>query len=102
VPRIPFPIEYPTMDPKSPVAALWSILLPYIKPVMHTIATRTINAFGGFVMFILGTLVVLAGQGMVPTVHKGSRILRSRSVTGHCTRILQCRTVCMFLFHKLQ
>ena len=52
VPRIPFPIEYPTMDPRSPVAALWSILLVDIKTVIHIIATRTINAFGGLVMFI--------------------------------------------------
>ena len=51
VPRIPFPMEYPTMDPKSPVAALWSILLVDIKTVMQIMATRTINAFGGLVMF---------------------------------------------------
>jgi len=89
------------MDPKSPVAALWSILLVDIKTVMQIMATRTINAFGGFVMFMLETLVVLAGQGKVPTVHKGSRILRSRSVTGHRTQTLQSRTVCNLLFRKL-
>ena len=38
----------------SPVAALWSILLVDIKTVMQIIATKTINAFGGFVMFTLG------------------------------------------------
>jgi len=42
------------MDPRSPVAALWSILLVDIKTVMQIIATKTINAFGGFVMFTLG------------------------------------------------
>ena len=83
------------------MAALWSILLVDIKTVMQIMATRTINAFGGFVMFILGTLVVLAGQGMALTVHKGSRILRSRSVTGHRTRTLQCRTGSNLLFRKL-
>lgn len=34
------------------MAALWSILLVDIKTVIHIIATRTINAFGGLVMFI--------------------------------------------------
>ena len=101
VPRIPFPIEYPTMDPRSPVAALWSILLVDIKTVMQIMATRTINAFGGLVMFILGTLVVLAGQDKAPTVHKGCRIHRNRQVMGHHTRTLQSRTVCNLLFRKL-
>ena len=36
------------------MAALWSILLVDIKTVMQIIATKTINAFGGFVMFTLG------------------------------------------------
>jgi len=89
------------MDPKSPVAALWSILFVDIKTVMQIMATRTINAFGGFVMFILGTLVVRAGQGKALTVHKGSRTHRNRQVMGHHTRILQCRTVCNLLFRKL-
>ena len=52
VPRIPLPMEYPTMDPSNPVAALWSILLVDIKIVMQIMATSTINAFGGLVMFI--------------------------------------------------
>ena len=36
------------------MAALWSILLVIIRVVMQIIATKTINAFGGFVMFTLG------------------------------------------------
>lgn len=67
------------------MAALWSILLVDIKTVIHIIATRTINAFGGLVMFILATLVFRAGQGMVLTVHKGCRIARKKRVTGHHT-----------------
>ena len=67
------------------MAALWSILLVDIKTVMQIMATRTINAFGGLVMFMLGTLVVRVGQGMVLTVHKSSRIARKRQVTGHPT-----------------
>ena len=60
------------------MAALWSILLVDIKTVMQIMATRTINAFGGLVMFMLATLVVRVGQGMVLTVHKGSRIARNK------------------------
>ena len=60
------------------MAALWSILLVDIKTVMQIMATRTINAFGGLVMFILATLVVRVGQGMVLTVRKGCRIARNK------------------------
>ena len=83
------------------MAALWSILLVDIKIVMQIMATSTINAFGGLVMFMLGTLVVRVGQGMVLTIRKGSRIARNRSVKGHHTRTLQSRTVCNLLFRKL-
>ena len=83
------------------MAALWSILLVDIKTVMQIMATRTINAFGGLVMFMLGTLVVRVGQGMVLTVRKGCRIARNRSVKDHHTRTLESRTVCNLLFHKL-
>jgi len=96
-----FPTLYPTIVPKIPVPADWSILPKAIKTVMQTIATRTISAFGGLVMFMLGTLVVRAGQGMFPTIHKGSRNRRNRQVTGHHTQIRQCCFVCMFLFCKL-
>lgn len=83
------------------MAALWSILLVDIKTVIHIIATRTINAFGGLVMFILGTLVFRAGQGMVLTVHKGCRIARKKRVTGFRTYIRQCCSVCKLQFCKL-
>jgi hypothetical protein len=90
------------MDPRSPVAALWSILLVDIKIVMQIMATSTINAFGGLVMFMLGTLVVRVGQGMVLTIRKGCRIARNRSVKDHHTRTLQCPSRGIRQFHKLQ
>jgi len=45
------PTLYPTIVPKIPVPADWSILPIAIRTVMQTIATSTINALGGFVMF---------------------------------------------------
>ena len=50
-----FPTLYPTMVPKMPVPADWSILPIAIRTVMQTIATRTISALGGLVMFIMPT-----------------------------------------------
>jgi hypothetical protein len=76
-------------------------LLVDIKTVMQIMATRTINAFGGLVMFMLGTLVARAGQGMAQISHKGCRIARKKRVTGHHTRTLQSRIVCNLLFRKL-
>jgi hypothetical protein len=102
VPRIPFPMEYPTIEPRSPVAALWSILLVDIKTVMQIMATRTINALGGLVMFMLGTLVVRAGQGMAQISHRGFRIARNRSVTDHHKQTLLCPFRGIRQFHKLQ
>ena len=51
--RIEFPTLYPTIVPRIPVPADWSILPIAIRTVMHTIATKTINALGGLVMFTL-------------------------------------------------
>ena len=50
---IELPIEYPTIEPSRPVPALWSILPNDIKTVMQHMATSTISALGGLVMFIL-------------------------------------------------
>jgi hypothetical protein len=77
-------------------------LLVDIKTVMQIMATRTINAFGGLVMFMLETLVFRAGQGMVLIVRMASRNRRRTRVTGHHKRTLQSRTVCNLLFRKLQ
>ena len=49
--RMEFPIEYPTIDPNNPVPADWSIFPVDIKTVMQIMATRTISALGGLVMF---------------------------------------------------
>jgi hypothetical protein len=77
-------------------------LLVDIKTVMQIMATRTINAFGGLVMFILATLVARAGQGMAQISHTGSRIARNRSVTDHHKQILQRPFRGIRQFHKLQ
>jgi len=49
--RIELPTLYPTIVPKIPVPADWSILPIAIRTVMQTIATSTMSAFGGLVMF---------------------------------------------------
>lgn len=50
--RMEFPTLYPTIVPKIPVPADWSILPIAIKTVIQTIATMTISALGGLVMFM--------------------------------------------------
>jgi len=52
--RMELPTLYPTIVPRIPVPADWSILPIAINTVMQTIATSTINALGGLVMFTLG------------------------------------------------
>ena len=67
-----FPTLYPTIVPKIPVPADWSILPKAIRTVMHTIATSTINALGGFVMFTLAPcpqqIVALERKGFAAIV----------------------------------
>ena len=50
--RIEFPTLYPTIVPRIPVPADWSILPIAIRTVIQIIATKTMSALGGFVMFI--------------------------------------------------
>ena len=58
--RIEFPTLYPTIVPRIPVPADWSILPIAIRTVMHTIATRTISALGGLVMFTINLSIFLS------------------------------------------
>ena len=77
------------------MAALWSILLVDIKIVMQIMATSTINAFGGLVMFIRLVLCHQFDMGMsldflLDILH----IQRQSSLALHCQSVSVDWTSC--------